>query len=360
MIKACLNGDRTRRQHRPCRRPRTSSPGPPPTPWRPARPWCTCTRATRRGRETLETRHVVDAVAAIRAATPGLRVSVSTRDGIVDRPSAASSPTCRSGPHPTSADPTARASTGTRTAPSRSQRRCATTGSGSRPASGRPRRPVAFVGTSWPWQVERVLVELIPGVTPGVDGTVGRRAHPRRPRHVAGARARARRGARGPGRCCAGLQAAGLRRAHRPGGHPLPARRERGARQRRARRRRPWSPSRARRRSGRCPTRSEPVSYRPRRHRPAPTVGSGRVALSRGRPVGTACWASSRSHAASARRSARDTGTSSTLMPEGGSARAAASRPRSSTRSYAVWCAAHSAARSVPCGVAKTRSKAPA
>lgn len=36
------------------------------------------------GRETLETRHVVDAVVAIRAATPGLRVSVSTRDGIVD------------------------------------------------------------------------------------------------------------------------------------------------------------------------------------------------------------------------------------------------------------------------------------
>ena len=34
-----------------------------------------------------------------------------------------------------------------------------------------PRAATAFVSTNWPWQVDRVLVEVIPGTTPGSDGT---------------------------------------------------------------------------------------------------------------------------------------------------------------------------------------------
>ena len=37
-----------------------------------------------------------------------------------------------------------------------------------------PRATIAFVSTNWPWQVERVLVEVIPGVTPAASTGRGR------------------------------------------------------------------------------------------------------------------------------------------------------------------------------------------
>ena len=43
-------------------------------------------------------------------------------------------------------------------------------GSGVEAGIWTPRAASRFVGTNWPWQVERVLVELVPGVTPGSNG----------------------------------------------------------------------------------------------------------------------------------------------------------------------------------------------
>jgi len=168
MIKACLNGDRTRRQH----------PTVPQTPEELARAAADAVAAGAvmvhvhprdgSGRETLEARHVVDAVVAIRTATPGLRVSVSTRDGIVygarrklDHVSEWPSPDL-GGPDCASVnwheDGAADIAGALRD-----------NGSGVEAGIWTPEAASRFVATSWPRQVERVLVELIPGVTPGSD-----------------------------------------------------------------------------------------------------------------------------------------------------------------------------------------------
>jgi uncharacterized protein (DUF849 family) len=43
-------------------------------------------------------------------------------------------------------------------------------GSGVEAGIWTPKAATRFVSTNWPWQVERVLVEVIPGRTPGSDG----------------------------------------------------------------------------------------------------------------------------------------------------------------------------------------------
>jgi uncharacterized protein (DUF849 family) len=169
MIKACLNGDRTRGQHR----------GVPLTPGELARAAADAVAAGAfmvhvhprddSGGETLETRHVVDTVVAVRAATPGLRVSVSTRDGIVGSPrlkvahiaewpsSDLGGPDCASvNWHEDGAIEVAAA--------------LRDNGFGVEAGIWTPSAATRFVSTSWPRLVERVLVELIPGVTPGADG----------------------------------------------------------------------------------------------------------------------------------------------------------------------------------------------
>src|SRR6478735_7079886 len=88
MIHACLNGDRPPGAHPPI----------PVTPDELARSAASCVAAgavmvhvhprDEHGRETLAASHVVETVTAIRALTPGLRVSVTTRDGIVSGPRA--------------------------------------------------------------------------------------------------------------------------------------------------------------------------------------------------------------------------------------------------------------------------------
>lgn len=169
MIKACLNGDRTRQQH-----PRV-----PLSPGELAADAAAVVEAgafmvhvhprDEWGRETLDTLHIVSAVTAIRARVPGIRVSVSTRDGIVadarakvshiaEWPSSAEGgPDCASvNWHEAGAVEVAEA--------------LREKAIGVEAGIWTPYAASRFVGTNWPWQVERVLVELIRGVTPGVDG----------------------------------------------------------------------------------------------------------------------------------------------------------------------------------------------
>jgi uncharacterized protein (DUF849 family) len=171
VIKACLNGDRTRRSHRRV----------PLTPGELARAAADAVAAgaflvhvhprDEAGRETLAARHVVDAVVAIRAATPGLRVSVSTRDGIVDSP-ARKLAAVSDWPSPDLGGPDCASVNwhedgALEVADSLRESRIGVEAGIWTPDAAR-----RFAATSWPRRVERVLVEAIPGVTPG-----GKEAH---------------------------------------------------------------------------------------------------------------------------------------------------------------------------------------
>jgi len=174
VITACLNGDRTRRQH----------PAVPQTADELARAAKESVEAgasmvhvhprDESGRETLEARHVVDAVTAIRTLSPGLRVSVSTRDGIVDGPAAKvahvsgwppprlGGPDCASvNWHEDGAVEVASALEGR--------------GIGVEAGLWTPEAARELVAGSWARLVERVLVEVIPGATPGEDGSAAAR-----------------------------------------------------------------------------------------------------------------------------------------------------------------------------------------
>ena len=169
MIKACLNGDRTRALHRTV----------PQTPDELARAASDAVAAGASmvhvhprdgsGRETLETRHVVDAVVAIRAATPGLRVSVSTRDGIVDSARRKLAHVSE-WPSPDLGGPDCASVNWHEDGAVEVAAALRDNGSGVEAGLWTPLAASSFAGTSWPWQVERVLVELIPGVMPGSDG----------------------------------------------------------------------------------------------------------------------------------------------------------------------------------------------
>ena len=169
MITACLNGSRSRRQHR----------GVPQTPEELALAAADAAAAgafmvhvhprDESGRETLETRHVVDAVLAIRACTPGLRVSVSTRDGIVDGARRKLAHVAE-WPSPDLGGPDCASVNWHEEGAVEVAETLRDKGSGVEAGIWTPKAASLFVATSWPWQVERVLVELIPGVTPGSDG----------------------------------------------------------------------------------------------------------------------------------------------------------------------------------------------
>jgi uncharacterized protein (DUF849 family) len=170
MIHACLNGDRPPGAHPPI----------PVTPDELARSAASCVAAgavlvhvhprDEHGRETLAAAHVVDTITAIKAVTPGLPVSVTTRDGVV------------------SSRETKLAQVSEWPGPDDGGPDCATVnwheegaleiatalrekGIGVEAGIWSPRATIAFVSTNWPWQVERVLIEVIPGVTPGSEGT---------------------------------------------------------------------------------------------------------------------------------------------------------------------------------------------
>ena len=169
MIVACLNGDRSRGQHRRV----------PVTPGELAGAAADAVASGAfmvhvhprddSGRETFETRHVVDAVLAVRAATPGLRVSVTTRDGIVDTPRRKVAHVSE-WPSPELGGPDCASVNWHEQGALEVAEALRDKGTGIEAGIWTPRAASRFVATSWPWQVERVLVELIPGVTPGSDG----------------------------------------------------------------------------------------------------------------------------------------------------------------------------------------------
>lgn len=169
MIKACLNGDR-----HPQARPRV-----PVTPDELARAAADAVEAGAfmvhvhprgdDGFETLETRHVVDAVTAIRARTPGLRVGVSTRAGILDAQRRTLAHVSE-WPSPDLGGPDCASVNWHEPGAVELAGALRENGIGVEAGIWTPRAATAFVSTNWPWQVERVLVETIPGVTPGSDG----------------------------------------------------------------------------------------------------------------------------------------------------------------------------------------------
>ncbi|MEO6999761.1 MAG: 3-keto-5-aminohexanoate cleavage protein [Terracoccus sp.] len=173
MITACLNGDRQRQSH-----PRV-----PISPADLAKDAAQVVRAgafmvhvhprDELGRETLDTRHIVTAVTAIRARVPGLRVSVSTRDGIVADARAKVSHIAE-WPAPEEGGPDC-ASVNWHEQGSIEVAEALRGGQiGVEAGIWTAYAASSFVSTNWPWQVERVLVELIPGVSPG--STAGRAA----------------------------------------------------------------------------------------------------------------------------------------------------------------------------------------
>ncbi len=169
MITACLNGDRAPGTH-------------PRVPITPAELAAAAAAAVEagaymvhvhprddHGRETLETRYVVDAVTAIRAATPGLRVSVTTRDGIADS-TRRKLAHISEWPSPDLGGPDCASVNWHEDGAIEAAAALRDNGSGVEAGIWTPQAAIRYVSTNWPWQVERVMVEVIPGRTPGSDG----------------------------------------------------------------------------------------------------------------------------------------------------------------------------------------------
>jgi uncharacterized protein (DUF849 family) len=170
MIHACLNGDRPPGAHPPV----------PVTPDELARAAAGCVAAgaamvhvhprDEHGHESLEAQHVVETVTAIRARTPGLRVSVTTGDGIVDT-ARAKLAQISEWPSPDLGGPDCASVNWHEGGAIDVATALREKGTGVEAGIWSPRATIAFVSTNWPWQVERVLVEVIPGTTPGSEGT---------------------------------------------------------------------------------------------------------------------------------------------------------------------------------------------
>ncbi|MDN5790678.1 MAG: 3-keto-5-aminohexanoate cleavage protein [Micrococcales bacterium] len=169
MIIACLNGDRSTRAH-----PRL-----PVTPEQLGADTADCVLAgatmvhvhprDESGRESLRELDITEALTAIRHHAPGVRVSVSTRDGIAAdfREKLA---LIRSWPMPIDGGPDCASVNWHEPGAVEVARLLSTKGIGVEAGIWTPRAAIAFVSTNWPWQVERVLAEAVPGVSPGVSG----------------------------------------------------------------------------------------------------------------------------------------------------------------------------------------------
>lgn len=169
MIIACLNGDRSTRVH-----PRV-----PVTPEQLGADTAECVLAGATmvhvhprgelGRESLREPDITEALAAIRHHAPGVRISVSTRDGIANdfREKLA---LIRNWPMPADGGPDCASVNWHEPGAAEVARLLRAKGIGVEAGIWTPRAAIAFVSTNWPWQVERVLAEAVPGVSPGVQG----------------------------------------------------------------------------------------------------------------------------------------------------------------------------------------------
>lgn len=169
MIKACLNGDRSTRQH-------------PRIPTTPSQVGAAAAAAMRAGagmvhvhprgidgRESLDLIDVVATVGAIRSLAPGARISVTTREGIASDAQSTLAHV-REWPAPSDGGPDCASVNWHEPGAVEVAEVLRDRGIGVEAGIWTPQAATSFVATDWPWRVERVLVEVIPGHSPGSDG----------------------------------------------------------------------------------------------------------------------------------------------------------------------------------------------
>ncbi|MDN5798274.1 MAG: 3-keto-5-aminohexanoate cleavage protein [Intrasporangium sp.] len=169
MIQACLNGNR-----RPGVHPRL-----PVTPAQLADATLSSAAAgasmvhvhprNERGLETLDPHQVVAAVGAIRERAPGIRVSVTTRDGIADT-SHEKLALVQAWPGPELGGPDCASVNWHEDGAADLARTLVTKGITIEAGIWTPQAATRFVATHWPWRVERILVEALPGISRGSTG----------------------------------------------------------------------------------------------------------------------------------------------------------------------------------------------
>jgi uncharacterized protein (DUF849 family) len=120
------------------------------------------------GRESLDGSLVVRTLAAIRELVPGVPVGVSTREAICPDPRERLA-LVRQWPSPEDGGPDFASVNWHELGSVEVARMLRARGIGVEAGIWTPRAASAFIGSHWPWQVERVLVEAIPGHTPGSD-----------------------------------------------------------------------------------------------------------------------------------------------------------------------------------------------
>ncbi len=121
------------------------------------------------GRESLDGDLVRVTVAAIRAAAPHVPVGVSTHAGICPDPRERLA-LVRAWPSPEDGGPDFASVNWHEPGAVDVARALRSRGIGVEAGIWTPTAAARLIGTQWPWQVERVLVEAIPGLTPGSDG----------------------------------------------------------------------------------------------------------------------------------------------------------------------------------------------
>jgi uncharacterized protein (DUF849 family) len=122
-----------------------------------------------RGRETLDPELVVRCVEAVREAVPGVPVGVSTHAGIERDPGRRLALVGR-WPSPAEGGPDFASVNWHEAGAAELGRTLRTHLVGVEAGIWTPAAAAAFIGSRWPWQVVRVLVEAIPGHSPGASG----------------------------------------------------------------------------------------------------------------------------------------------------------------------------------------------
>lgn len=167
MLKACLNGDRPARER---------------VPVTPAALAIAAREAVEEGaeaihvhprgdlgRESLDVDLVAATLAAIRAAVPGVRVGVSTHAAICPDPEQRLA-LVREWTGPREGGPDFASVNWHEEGAVEVARVLRARGIGVEAGLFTPAAASTFVATRWPWQVERVLVEAVPGISPGGYG----------------------------------------------------------------------------------------------------------------------------------------------------------------------------------------------